>query len=185
MRHNTVKKNGIRSLIVNRLTISFLIVVSLLCVRFGSADDSFNWDKTENTFALKNHDKIVWQFNRGTEGSKPYFHPISLPDGTVLTEPRPVDHPWHLALWFSWKYLNGLNYWEETKETHQAQGVTELTSVRYEPHEDFSASIFMDLEYHPPGKESILSENRRVENKPPRQRLRVSHRLVEPIHGKG
>lgn len=56
--------------------------------------------------------KTVWKFNVANRESKPFVHPLCLPDGRCVTEARPADHPWHLGLWFCWKYLNGVNYWE-------------------------------------------------------------------------
>ena len=56
--------------------------------------------------------RTVWQFNLATRESKPFVHPLCLPDGRCVTEARPADHPWHLGLWFCPKYLNGVNYWE-------------------------------------------------------------------------
>lgn len=47
---------------------------------------------------------------------KPYFHPIRTPDGIEMTVDSPIDHPWHRGLWFAWKYVNGVNYWEERDE---------------------------------------------------------------------
>jgi type 1 glutamine amidotransferase len=120
----------------------------------------FSWQRTDNSLALLNGDKIVWRFNFDKKLSKPYFHPIGLPDGTELTWDRPADHVWHHGLWFSWKFINGVNYWEEDPKTGLAQGLTELADVRVEPHDDFSAEITVSLSYHPPAKPMVLAEKR-------------------------
>lgn len=133
-----------------------------------AADQKLAWQETEDAYALLNHGKTVWRFNKGDEGSKPYFHPVSLSNGTVLTEPRPADHPWHLALWFSWKYLNGRNYWEENPETHVSDGVTKLVSSSFKKNPDFSAVVELQLAYHPKDEKPILTENRRIEIDAPR-----------------
>lgn len=44
---------------------------------------------------------------------KPFIHPLRLPDGTIITEHEPADHIWHRGLWFAFKFVNGINYWEE------------------------------------------------------------------------
>jgi hypothetical protein len=44
---------------------------------------------------------------------KPYVHPLATPAGRVLTRVEPDDHPWHRGLWFTIKYVNGENFWEE------------------------------------------------------------------------
>jgi hypothetical protein len=47
---------------------------------------------------------------------KPFIHPLRLPDGTTITEHEPADHIWHRGLWFAFKFVNGINYWEERDE---------------------------------------------------------------------
>jgi hypothetical protein len=44
---------------------------------------------------------------------RPHLHPVQAPSGPVLTRDAPDDHPWHHALWFTIKYVNGENFWEE------------------------------------------------------------------------
>ena len=58
-----------------------------------------------------NNSDIIWQYNFNNRFGKPYFHPVRVKNST-LTCVSPPDHPWHLGLWFSWKYINGVNYWE-------------------------------------------------------------------------
>ncbi len=44
---------------------------------------------------------------------RPFLHPVTTPAGTVLSVDAPDDHPWHHGLWFTIKYVNGENFWEE------------------------------------------------------------------------
>lgn len=44
---------------------------------------------------------------------RPFVHPVRTPAGRVLSVDAPADHPWHHALWFTVKYVNGENFWEE------------------------------------------------------------------------
>lgn len=44
---------------------------------------------------------------------KPFCHPIRTSAGIELTVQSPLDHFWHRGLWFTWKFVNGVNYWEE------------------------------------------------------------------------
>ena len=57
-------------------------------------------------------DKPLWSYHFPADGHVPYFHPLALADGAVLTAFAPPDHPWHFGLWFAWKFLNGVNYWD-------------------------------------------------------------------------
>jgi hypothetical protein len=65
-------------------------------------------------------------------------------------------------LWFSWKMLNGLNYWEEDPKTGWPDGRTEVVRSRVIPQKDHSAGIFLTLTYHTPGGPTLLTENRSI-----------------------
>ena len=136
----------------------------------------FSWKQTDKSIALLNNGKVVWQLNHDKAEGKPYFHPLASVDGDVLTWLRPEDHPWHRALWFSWKHINGLNYWEEDKKTGKSDGCTELVDVTIIPEDDFSARIEMKLSYHPPDKEVLLAESRVIDVSAPRED--GSYRLI-------
>ncbi len=123
---------------------------------------SYSWRQTDSSLALLNHGRIVWQLNFNKKEGKPYFHPVGLIDGTELTWLRPADHRWHRALWFSWKYINGLNYWEEDPKTGLSQGRTEIVFIKAIPQDDYSARIAMSLSYHPPDKPAVLTERRLI-----------------------
>ncbi len=45
--------------------------------------------------------------------TKPFFHPVVTPAGHVLTRDGTTSHPWHHGLWFTIKFVNGENFWEE------------------------------------------------------------------------
>ncbi len=50
------------------------------------------------------------------DAPRPYLHPVTTPAGAILTTEAPADHPWHHALWFTIKFVNGENFWEEYGE---------------------------------------------------------------------
>lgn len=126
-----------------------------------------NWRQEKNSVALMNNDKTVWQHHFDKVEGKPYFHPLSTMDGSVLTAMRPEDHPWHRAVWFSWKFINGLNYWEEDRETGKSEGITELKSVASKLNKDFTAEFKIELAYHPPMGVDLLNEERTIRMSPP------------------
>jgi len=123
---------------------------------------AYTWRQTDGSLALLNHGRVVWQLNFDKKEGKPYFHPVCLTDGTELTWHRPPDHPWHYGLWFSWKYINGLNYWEEDRQTGLSEGRTEIRHVEVKPGDDYSAYIALELSYRPPGAPAVLMEDRRI-----------------------
>ena len=126
------------------------------------------WKRKEGSFALLQKEQIVWQFNFGTNATKPFFHPVALPGGPVLTWDKPADHRWHRALWFSWKFINGVNYWEEDPKTGKAQGRTSWREPQIETRPDFSARIVTDVSYQPDSNGPVvLTEHRVIDVSPP------------------
>ena len=124
--------------------------------------DKFIWKKTDSSVALMNNSSTIWQFNYGKEISKSCFHPVSLIDGTVLTDNSPADHFWHHALWFAWKDINGVNFWEENLQTGQSAGEISRENVKIVTRRDHSAKITMDIAYNHRGQKPILAEKRKI-----------------------
>jgi len=126
-------------------------------------NSSLSWQKTDTTFCLKSGNYPVWQFNYNDRYGRPYFHPVSA-SKTIFTCVDPPDHPWHLGLWFCWKYINEVNYWEflddfKTERTgYRSAGITEINDIRFKNNDDYSAGIEMNISYHPVGGESVLTE---------------------------
>jgi type 1 glutamine amidotransferase len=147
----------------------------LLAAGKASADFSPNaaapgglaWIRQNGSLALAQGEKTLWQFNYGAEAAKPHFHPVAIPGGPVLTCNQPPDHRWHHALWFSWKFINGVNYWEEDAKTGLAAGLTTWGEPRMETRPDFSVRIALDLNYHLPNQPPLLAEQRVIEISPP------------------
>jgi len=122
-------------------------------------ESGYSWQQTDGSTALLNPKGIVWQLNYRKQEGRPYFHPLSLTDGTELTRLRPADHPWHRALWFSWKYIDGLNYWDP----ELPQGQTEVVDVKTTLGTDYSAHIEMSLSYHSAKEPAVLTEQRTLD----------------------
>lgn len=145
-------------------TLALLILLSLTaCTPPTEPPSELSWTQDNTSVALTINAKPVWQFQYGDHLTKPMFHPVSLTDGTILTWDAPPDHPWHHAFWFCWKYINGVNYWEEDRETGLSAGATTWSNVEVTTRPDYSASIAMDLSYQPPGEPPVLTERRLVE----------------------
>lgn len=47
---------------------------------------------------------------------RPFLHPVRTPAGHVISCDAPDDHWWHHGLWFTIKFVNGENFWEEYDE---------------------------------------------------------------------
>lgn len=133
----------------------------------GVALAARSWKEAPGQLALEQDGQVLWQFLYDKQETKPCFHPLALPGGPPLTWHRPPDHRWHCALWFSWKYINKVNYWEEDAQTGLPAGRTEWTAPKVEKRPDFSARLQMDLTYRPAQGPPVLREQRTLELAPP------------------
>jgi type 1 glutamine amidotransferase len=129
----------------------------------------WRWEKDEGTsLALVGPRGPLWKFLYGAGLDVPYFHPLRTVAGQVLTWDRPPDHLWHHGLWFSWKFINTINYWELDAKTGLPAGKTSWSNVRISTGKDLKARIDMDLAYRPVGEDvPVLTEKRTIEVAPP------------------
>lgn len=123
--------------------------------------DRYHWIENDSVLALYNQEEIIWQYNFRNKYGKPYFHPVYL-GKTRLTCLGPEDHLWHVGQWFSWKFINGINYWEYQGDGYHAEGVTEIANISLTREADFSATIELEIHYHPPGDLPVLKEKRTI-----------------------
>ena len=71
-------------------------------------------------------------------------------------------------MWFSWKFINGVNYWEEDRETGLSEGRTQLLLVERKVSEDKTVTLSLKLSYTPgTAAEPVLLENREIVIEPP------------------
>ncbi|MEZ6152673.1 MAG: PmoA family protein [Pirellulaceae bacterium] len=150
---------------MKRLLLSVVVILNAAMCR---AEAPLSWADKPGSLALMQGQEIVWQFNFDSQLSKPYFHPLNLPGGKTLTWASPPDHPWHYGLWFSWKFINGVNYWEEDRQTGHSDGRTTLRNIAVDQRPDFSARFELELEYHLPDQPPVLVEHRVIDVSPPR-----------------
>ena len=122
-----------------------------------------DWHRTKDSLALHRNGKLIWRSNHPIGEGKPCLHPVALTDGTPLTWFRPADHPWHRGIWLTWKYINGVNYWEEGRDG-LSPGRTEVMQVQVTTAGgDGSARIKLDIYFHPPGESPVMIERRTID----------------------
>jgi hypothetical protein len=143
-----------------RRVLTLVALVAAFGSQLARAGSGFAWEQQADSLALRQNGQDVWRFNFGANEGKPNFHPLALPAGPVVSCYRPKDHPWHRGLWFSWKYVNKVNYWEENRKTGLGEGKTEWRAPLVETHSDFSARLVLDLNYHPTNGPVVLTEHR-------------------------
>jgi len=118
------------------------------------------WLRDSTTLAWTAAGTTVWRFSFDPKSGKPFFDPVGVGGGPSLTNFKPQDHPWHYGLWFSWKYINHLNYWEEDRTSGQAAGATRWSAPAIETWPDGSATIRMQVTYARPTGVVDMSEER-------------------------
>jgi hypothetical protein len=69
-------------------------------------------------------------------------------------------------LWWSWKFLNRLNYWEDDPNTWLAPGRNEIVKTAVIQLIDGSTLAQLNVSYHPPAKPEVLRENRTLKISP-------------------
>ena len=124
--------------------------------------------------------KTMWKFEIANRENKPFVHPLCLPDGRCVTDIRPKDHPWHLGLWFCWKFINGLNYWEPRRPAAGnlfPDGMTVVKDFKIAP-KGGACDVKLAMWYGPraqPGK-VLLEEARTVKFSEPDEKGRYTIR---------
>lgn len=98
-------------------------------------------------------------YHFATDPKKPFVHPLRTNLGTQLTCLEPSDHVWHRGLWFAWKFLDGVNYWEEGFES---AGSVELSGREQVSFEAGRAVVQSAYGYRPPDGDPVLHERRTV-----------------------
>jgi len=133
------------------------------------AGRDWRWEEEPGrSLALAASGEQLWRFRYDPALDTPYFHPLNTVAGRALTWDRPPDHIWHHGLWFSWKFLNGVNYWEIDPKSGRPAGRTSWSNVRIEAGSDLVARIALELAYRPAGGEApVLAEKRTIEVRPP------------------
>lgn len=120
-----------------------------------------DWQHDDKTIAWRDGTNVVWRFSFDSRKGKTFFDPLAV-RGITLTNFKPEDHPWHYGLWFSWKYINKANYWEESRQTGKAEGMTSWTAPNIETNPDGSATIRLAVTYTHPSGRVDLTENREL-----------------------
>jgi type 1 glutamine amidotransferase len=132
------------------------------------ASPAWRWHREDRALALVGPHGPLWTFRYGPDLDTAYFHPVTTADGRTLSWDRPPDHVWHHGLWFSWKFINEVNYWEIDASTGRPAGRTTWSDVRRETRDDMTARIALNLAYRPAGQDvPVLTEERMIEIQPP------------------
>ncbi len=123
----------------------------LLCPLRLLESSEYRWEaEAGETLSLVGPYGVIWSLHYGDAVDRPYFHPVNTTRGQLLTDYKPVDHPWHHGLWFSWKYVNGVNFWEYlSQKNHRQKGEIRIQSVRLDLDSVEAVSAVITMYYFP------------------------------------
>ncbi|HSP43752.1 MAG TPA: DUF6807 family protein [Luteolibacter sp.] len=90
----------------------------------------------------------------------PHFEILATPDGRNTVWVAPPDHVWHYGLWFSWKYINGVNFWETDPNTGKQQGRNEILdpAIGSHPDADTATICYRELSYPEADEPAVLED---------------------------
>jgi hypothetical protein len=138
-----------------------LLGFAATCLAFASAANA-DWKRDDKSIAWQARGESLWRFSFDPEKGKPFFDSLSAGGPSLITF-QPEDHPWHYGLWFSWKYINGANYWEEDRKTGRAEGATRWRVRNIDARPDGSATLQLELTYTHPSGRVDLTETRELQ----------------------
>lgn len=138
-------------------TMSVIVALLLLATAFPSHAQSakrIEWKHEKGTdLSLFKDGKPVWHYHFAPGDNHPYFDLVGVPGGPNLAAFAPGDHLWHKGLWFSWKYINDVNFWDWT----EARGKNPKWPAR-PPHTPDGWSKMIGRETFTPAKEGATLE---------------------------
>ena len=117
---------------------------------------------TDEAAVVSSSGAPLWSYVYGAR-RRPFVHPLRTPSGVVLTVDQPDDHPWHHALWFTIKFVNGENFWEEFDD----YGVLRHDGPPAASSDGRQVTIDGELHWIRPDRETVvLDEHRRLVHVP-------------------
>lgn len=140
---------------------SATLSLGLLFAGLAALTARAEWQRDAKSLAWREGTNLLWRFSFDSTKGKTFFDPLTI-SGHALTNFKPEDHPWHYGLWFSWKYINHANYWEEDRATGKAEGATRWMPPLIETQPNGQATLKLILSYtHPSGRVDLM-ENREL-----------------------
>lgn len=98
-----------------------------------------------------------------TTAPKPFMHPVQTPAGHLLSLLEPADHLWHRGLWFTIKFVNGDNFWEE-RPPFGTQCVVGIPEITHGSPEDVELRLALDW-IAPNGGQRMIAERRTIRSR--------------------
>ena len=133
--------------------------ISLLLATTAFAEPVWKQDGNRS-IGLTGENVTIVRFVVDCAPRDPHFEILATPDGRNTVWVAPPDHVWHYGLWFSWKYINGVNFWETNPKTGKQQGRNEIHDPAIESHPDADSAIirYRELSYPEAEEPAVLED---------------------------
>ncbi|WP_027483144.1 PmoA family protein [Deinococcus pimensis] len=106
-------------------------------------------------------DRVVCVYDWSGQQRHPYLHPLHSPRSTTpVTNFAPFDHRWHLGLWWTWKHVNGVNFWENNGEDPEGRSV--VTDAHLSVTANGAAQLTQRLDWRTLDGDLLLTEQREL-----------------------
>lgn len=120
-------------------------------------------------FSRHDEEQTIWQVSTGgntlleyiygeREDPNPSFRLVRTIGGHDIALYRPWDHPWHPGMFFSWKYINGLNFWESMHAGQRNVAVTDA----FRPFGNEGTGFQQSISYVTHEGDTLLKEERTI-----------------------
>lgn len=110
-----------------------LAVMLLFAPSLAGAVPLWQWQQDGNrTLELRGAVGPIVRFVLDSAPRDPHFEILATPGGRNTVWVGPQDHVWHYGLWFSWKLINGVNFWETDPATGRQAGRSEILNPQIE-----------------------------------------------------
>lgn len=148
------------------------------------------WKADENrSLDLFAEDTTLIRFILDAAPRDPHFEVLATPDGRNTVWVAPPDHVWHYGLWFSWKYINGVNFWETNPATGKQPGLNRIedAAIDAEPDGDRAIIRYRELAFPDPDRPAVLEDSvvitieRPVDGRGPRVTWSVTTRALADV----
>jgi hypothetical protein len=125
------------------------------------AAPDWTWQQDANrTLELRGADGLIVRFVLDSAPKDPHFEILATPDGRNTVWVGPGDHVWHYGLWFSWKLINGVNFWETNPATGRQAGRSEILDPTIEatPEAATATIRYRERSYPVPDGPAVLED---------------------------
>lgn len=124
----------------------------------------FEWSERDGVGTLSAAGRVLARYDHSNRKNHPHFRDLRpLQHDGSLTTTAPWDHRWHHGLWWSWKFIDGVLYWEDHPGYGNGDG--RLGRSRVTAHDaeenDRGVEVRELLDWTPEGStDAVLTEQR-------------------------